>query len=211
MKNNLLPIAKSGILYVACATFVSVIFYIIDFELLSFLSFLLAIFFIYVFRNPEREVMHFEELSVLSPADGVVVSIDELDETSGYRYKVQIDGSYSNPALLRTPFSSLVTDVTLTRGSKLSNRVDLASKLNENLSITFEDNSSNSVKVSHMVKQTFFDIESDIIKKQKLYQGTRYATMVNGITTIYLPQNFRLNIKEGNELKASESLIGYFS
>jgi len=53
-------------------------------------------------------------------------------------------------------------------------------------------------------------IEVESLKPHSLYQGARYGVMVNGITTLYLPENFRLNISTNDELTASETLIGYF-
>ena len=62
-----------------------------------------------------------------------------------------------------------------------------------------------------MLKQSFDEIRIAAKESQSLLQGSRYGVMISGVTTIYLPQNFRLNINIGSELKASESLIGYFS
>jgi phosphatidylserine decarboxylase len=70
--------------------------------------------------------------------------------------------------------------------------------------------SSNKIKVLHKLKQSFKSIDIDIQESQSLMQGARYGLMVNGITTIYLPHNFRLNVGIGSELVASETLIGYF-
>jgi len=35
--------------------------------------------------------------------------------------------------------------------------------------------------------------------------------MMSGISELYLPKNFRLNISQGDEVKASQTLLGYFS
>ncbi len=211
MKTNLLPISKYGIKYVGCALGVFVIFSIIDLEFLALIFFAAALFFSYVFRNPERELPHFGEASVVSPVDGTVLSIEEIKDDEEYRYKVRIEGDFFTTSLLRVPMNSSLKDIFVNRGAKLSNLSSLSEKLNENAELVFEDNNLNKVKILHMSKQTFNDIHTDIIKKQKLYQGSRYGTMVNGITTMYLPENFRVNLKEGNEIKASQSLVGYFS
>lgn len=47
--------------------------------------------------------------------------------------------------------------------------------------------------------------------KESLKQASRYGFISNATTTIYLPQNFRVNVAVGSELKGSETLIGYFS
>jgi len=210
MKNNLLPVAKEGWKFVFYSALAFVIFSVLDLEFLGFLAFLTTLMFVFVYRNPERDVPTFQEASVVSPVDGVVLSIEELEDDE-YAYKVQIEGSYLDVAVLRAPFSSLVEEFNITRGTKLPKFNPLAYKLNENATIIFKDTANNKIKISHRLKQSFDEIKIDIFKEQKFQQGSRYGVMVDGVTTIYLPQNFRLNISVGNQVKASESLIGYFS
>lgn len=90
MRNNLLPIAKEGWSYVIGAVVAFIIFTFFDFDFLEFLAFLATLFFVFVFRNPEREYAIYQENSVVSPVDGTVVSIEELhnDEHKGYKVEV---------------------------------------------------------------------------------------------------------------------------
>ena len=87
----------------------------------------------------------------------------------------------------------------------------MAKKLNENAEIIYKNTQNQKIKVSHMLKQSFDEIHINIQESQKLSQGSRYGVMINGITTIYLPQNFRLNITQGSKVRASQTLVGYFS
>ncbi|WP_455756800.1 phosphatidylserine decarboxylase [Sulfurimonas sp.] len=210
MKNNLFPIAKEGWNYIAYSFVAFVVFSILDLDFFEFISFLLMLSLIFVFRNPERELPRFGDNSVVSPVDGSVLSIEEA-QTSDYAYKVTIESSYTDVAILRAPMNAKMNSISKQSGTRLSSNSLLSNKLNENATIIFEDENSNKVKIYHMLKQSFSEIKIDAIKSQKLFQSSRYGVMVDGITTIYLPQNFRLNITVGNELNASESLIGYFS
>ncbi len=210
MKSNLLPIAKEGWNYILSAILAFVIFSFLDLNFLEFISFLAIIFFIFVFRNPERENKIFQESSVTSPVDGIVTKIEELDDNE-YGYKVDIDSSYFNVSLLRVPLTSSVTSLELRRGSRLSSLSHLSTLINENAEIVFSDKNSNSIKVIHRLNKSFKSIDIDAKKSQDLYKGSRYGLMINGITTIYLPKNFRLNISVGSNLIASEDLVGYFT
>jgi len=212
MRNNLLPIAKEGWSYVVGAVVAFMIFTFFDFTFLAFLAFLATLFFIFVFRNPEREYVVYQENSVVSPIDGTVVSIEELHNDEHKGYKVEIDTSYFNVALLRVPFTSTLEDIRVSKGARLSAYSSLSNSINENAELIFNDlKSSNKIRVVHKLKQSFKAIDIDIIKAQNLIQGGRYGLIINGITTLYLPENFRLNIGLGSELSASESLIGYFT
>jgi len=212
MKNNLLPIAKEGWNYLAASLLLMFIFTLLNFDFLQFFAFLATLFFIFVFRNPERQNMLYQESSVVSPADGTIVSIQEIEDEDGYAYKVDIDSTYLNVSLLRSPFTSTLEQVELYRGTKLSHANTLSKALNENATLLFvEKNSNNKVKITHTLKESFKDINLDVVKSQNIQQGARYGLMINGVTTLYLPQNFRLNVNVGAELLACETLLGYFT
>ena len=211
MKNNLLPIAKEGWNYIAFSVALFVVSYILHLEFLQLFSFVLLLFFLFVFRNPERELPNFEENSVLCPVDGEVTSIDAL-ENSEFAYKVTINTTYKDVAVLRTPMNAMIALLEKNNGTRLSLDDALARKTNENVNVIFQDTNENKMKVSHIVKRSLCGIEVESIKEGlNVVKSSRYGIMVNGITELYLPSNFRLSLILGEETKASESLVGYFS
>ncbi len=210
MKNNLLPVSQAGFKAIGCGLVVLVLSLGFDFNFLAFIAFAVTILLIFVYRNPEREMLVFQEQSVLSPVDGKVVSIEDIQD-SEYAYKVIIDSTYADIGVLRVPMNSIAEEVSLVKGAKLAQDSLLATKINENATLVFKDSLSNRVKINHLSKQSFADISITSIKSQNVLQTTRYGFMTNGLTTLYLPHNFRVNVSTGNELTGSETLIGYFS
>ena len=210
MKSNLLPIASAGFKYIASAFLVFIIFSIFDIEFFALISFILMIAFAFIFRNPEREVPSFENNSLVSPVDGKIISIEDIQD-SEYAYKLEIDSTYLDVGVLRVPFDSTLKSVVKMNGARLANTTTLSADINENAEIIFVDENSNSVKVVHKLKRSFDDITIDVKNTQNLKQASRYGVMINGTTTIYLPKNFRLNVTLGSELEGSQTLIGYFS
>lgn len=210
MKNNLLPVAKEGWNYTLSALLLFIVFTLLDLDFLQFLAFIATAFFIFVFRNPEREHPYYQENSVVSPVDGVVSSIDELNDDK-YAYRLEIDSNYLNVSQLRVPFSSTLQNIEKQSGARLSKYAFLSKSINENIELTFIDKNSNRLKIIHRLKQSFIGIQTKAVKSQNLYQGSRYGLMLNGITALYLPKNFRLNVNVGTELTASETLVGYFT
>ncbi len=208
--NNLFPIAKEGFRYIIYAVIAYIIFDILDFDTFEFLSFLSIISLICLYRNPEREKPTFGEKSVVSPVDGKVLSISNVDNED-WAYKVEIGTRCRNVSILRVPMDSAVENISIKRGARLAGHIPLAKKLNENAEIIYKNTQNQKIKVSHMLKQSFDEIHINIQESQKLPQGSRYGVMINGITTIYLPQNFRLNITQGSKVRASQTLVGYFS
>lgn len=212
MKNNLLPIAKEGWNYVIGAVIAFLVFTLFNFDFLEFFSFLAMLFFLFVFRNPEREHLLYQEESVVAPVDGTVASIEEIVDDGYIGYRVVVEGSYLNVGLLRVPFTATIEDVTNKKGARLSGLSPLSETLNEQAELVFNDKKSlNKIKVIHRLKQSFAPLSIDAIVNQGMMQGGRYGLMVNGTTTLCLPKNFRLNVSVGSELVASETLIGYFT
>lgn len=212
MKNNLLPIAKEGWNYVIGSVIAFLVFALLDFDFLEFFSFLAILFFLFVFRNPEREHLLYQEESVVAPVDGTVSSIEEIVDDGYIGYKVVIEGSYLNVGLLRAPFTATLEDVINKKGARLSGLSPLSETLNEQAELVFSDKKSlNKLKIIHRLKQSFAPINIDANANQTMMQGSRYGLMVNGTTTLCLPKNFRLNVSIGSELVASETLVGYFT
>ena len=208
--NNLLPVAKEGWKYLGYSLALSLLLFLVDLELLGFITFTIFIFFIYSFRNPERQLPVFEKSSVVSPSDGIVRAIVELED-SEYTYRVDIESSLLDVAVLRAPINGNVEAILQHNGTRVSNKSKLFSDINENVTLTFTDEESNSVKIRHTLKQSFSPLFIDVNSSDNIHQTARYGLMLNGITSIYLPRNFRINISVGKEVKASESLMGYFS
>ena len=210
MRANLLPIAQEGWKYIASTFAFLILFSLLDLDFLTLFTSLLLIAFLFLFRNPERQLPMFEKLSVVSPSDGVVKAIVELQE-SPYSYRVDIESTCLDVAVLRAPLSAKLESITKYNGTRVSKNSKLFNDTNENVVLVFVDENLNRLKIIHRLKQSFAPLFIEKIQSQNLQQTGRYGLLINGVTSIYLPNNFRLNVNVGNELKASESLIGYFS
>jgi len=210
MRSNLLPVSQAGFKPIGYGILFIIITLIFDFDFLSLIAFVATALLIFIYRNPEREILVFQEKSVLSPVDGKVVSIEDIQD-SEYAYKITIDSTYADIGVLRVPMNAVIEELSLVKGAKLAEETTLARKINENSTLVFKDASSNRVKVKHILKQSLTDITISSIESQKVLQTTRYGFMANGLSTLYLPHNFRVNVSVGREVIASETLIGYFS
>ncbi|ADN09774.1 phosphatidylserine decarboxylase [Sulfurimonas autotrophica] len=210
MKNNLFIVSKNGYKYIAYALLTAIIFGILDLEFFSLLSFALALFFIYSFRNPERELSLLDDKAVVSPVDGVVKAIDEI-KNGQYVYRVLVESNYMNVGVLRVPLSGHLESTKVIRGARTSKKSKLFYDLNETAELVFVDAHNNRVKVLHRLKQSFAPVNIEVSKNEPLYKGSRYGYAINSMSELYLPKNFRLDIKPNSEIQASHSLIGYFS
>ncbi len=210
MSNNLFPVAKEGLVYILSSAIAFLFFSVIDADFLAIIAFVLLIASIYSFRNPERALVHFDEKSLLCVCDGVVRSIEELTEDK-YAYKIIIESSLEDVAVLRVPFAGKMLQAKHTKGTKISKQSSVFDDLSESIAIDFEDDFGNKIHILHQAKQGVFPLFSEISSQERLAQTTRYGFAQNIRTSLYLPKNFRVSTSVGKRVKASESLIGYFS
>ena len=210
MRSNLLPVAKESLKYLYSFSIAFIIFMVLDFEILALGAFIGLIYIAYSFRNPERQLPLFEMNSVLSSSDGIVTSITELIDDE-YAYKIEIESNCTDVGLLRAPLNAKVVRIDLYNGTRVSKKSKLFNDTNENVTLVFEDEKNHKVKIVHRLKKSFAPLYIDVRESKNIHQTSRYGLMVNGTTSIYLPSDFRLNVTVRNELKASETLLGYFS
>lgn len=210
MYNNLLPIMREAFKPLSIAVAGFLVASILGSEILEFLFFISFVLIVYMYRNPERLTPSFQEASIVSPVDGVINALEEIEDAE-YGYMLEIQSGYFDVGVLRFPFTGRVLSSDLQRGARLSSRFSLSAKLNENTTLIFEDKESNRLKLVHTLKQSFEDLHIDLDASAEITQGRRYGFMLYGVTKIYLPRNFRMGLKIGDEVRASDSLLGYFT
>ena len=209
MKNNLFPISQIGLKYMAYSFAFFTLFVIFDFDFFALVSFVFVLLFAYIYRNPERELNIFEKNSFLAPVDGEVIAITEITDED-YGYKIAVESNYLDVCVLRAPHDSKLESVFVQKGARLSLDSALAQSLNENVVLVFSNANASKVKIKHILKQSITTFDINMKESQFVHQTARYGTMPNGMSEIYIPRNFRLNINVGNKLHASQTLMGYF-
>lgn len=182
----------------------------IGFELSTFILLLILAFILYIHRNPERIATFGQNGSILSCIDGDVkeiISIEKSPIDGKPGFEIIIESGYLDVSILRAPVNSIMSVEKLRRGATLSLKSSV-SELNETADVRFAS-SIGDVMVRHTLdpwtRPLRFAIEGEIGQNQ------RYGFMLSGKTSIFLPSNSRVAIKEGMSLKAGESVVGFFS
>lgn len=210
MNNNLLIFNKHSLKYVGFSFLAFVIFLIIDLDLFALVTFAFMVFSAYVFRNPEKLLLSDEHNSVVSPVDGTIIDIEDIEDAQ-YAYKVDINSNYFDVSFLRAPFNAKVESLNIVRGARLGKNSKLFESLNEYVNLVFIDNNDNKIKVVHKLTRSFAPLFLDIAVNDALIKSSSYGVMLSGVTTIYLPHSFNLDTKVGNKVSASETLLGSFA
>ena len=180
---------------------------------ITFFTFLFLstfIFLMYIHRNPERISSYAQEGAILSPLDGHVKEIASIENSpidGKPGFEVIIESNYKDTAVLRAPISSTMSIDKLCRGSMLCLNSPLK-ELNETADVRFAS-SVGDILIRHTLgswtRPLRFGVEGEIMQNQ------RYGFMINGKSSVFLPSNSRVAIKEGMSLVAGESVLGFFS
>lgn len=211
INNDTFIIARDGFKCIAASIVLMLFFMVIDADGLTFLSFVLVLLTLWAYRNPERVTPYLQEDSIVSVADGVIRSIETLEDDKGESsYKIVIRSGFFDTSILRVPFACKVKETATVHGARLSSSLPLSKKLNEQSRIVFGTDDKQ-VRVSHNLQLASVGIKNRLIENYPVIQGMRYGLMAKGDTTIILPGNSRVAVKVGQSVRAGETLIGFFS
>ncbi len=212
--NNSFIIAQEGWKYLLGSAGAYILFALMDIDLLQNLSVVIFIASAYLYRNPERNVPEYQKSSIVSPVDGKISAVETVDscpEMDGVCQKITIRSGCFDTSLLRMPIDATVEKLDHRHGIRLSLKRDKARELNEMAIMSLSDEQGHKVVVEHLLAQSPDSISLTISTDQKLRQGARYGLLVKGTHTLYLPESSVLSVKAGDDLRAGESFLGYFS
>lgn len=202
-------IAKDAFPYIVILSGLTALSYMLFVPLAIILG-LLLLFVVFFFRNPPRKIPQ-DESFVLSPADGKVMYIDEIEETEFFNCKVKrvsIFLSVFNVHINRSPIEGEVKYMSYRPGKFLPAFKSHASELNERNTVGIKGK-----KISVLVHQITGLIARRIVcwvkQDEKLERGQRFGLIKFGsCTEILLPQNVELRVKPGDKVVGGKSIIG---
>jgi phosphatidylserine decarboxylase len=170
---------------------------------------LVALWVPWFFRDPEREGPRGDQL-VISPADGKVVLIREVDEPSfirGKALRVSVFMNIFSVHVNRYPVAGTVKYVHYNPGKFLNAAVEKSSLENEQSSVGVE---SNGARV--LVRQIAGLVARRIITYSKdgdtAAQGQRFGIIRFGSRVdVFVPTTWKLKVKEGDQAQAGLTIL----
>ena len=212
MTNHHQPVAKEGYLFIGLFGSVTLVLALLGWTVPAFLLLALTLFTIYFFRNPERHAPQ-DPNAVVSPADGRVVFVGEVDETRFVHtrmLKVSVFMSVFNVHINRVPFAGKVVDLFHEKGSFLNAALDKASECNECCGMLMETSSGQRFLVVQVAGLIARRIVCYPHIGMTLEKGMRYGLIRFGSRVdLYLPPNWQVNVRPGDKVVGGETLIGY--
>ncbi len=210
-------IAREGYPFIIPLVLLTVFLAFIGLSGIALFFFLAACFVTWFFRNPERKIPQGSGL-VVSPADGRILKIEEIEEsgenalTKGRRRKVSIFMNVFDVHVNRIPFEGTVSAVRYHKGRFLSADLDKASELNEKNAILIRTDAGADIQVIQIAGLIARRIVCWIKEGMYVNKGQRFGMIRFGSRVeVVLPVEAKVTIKPGDRVKAGETPIGWLT
>ncbi|HOK39919.1 MAG TPA: phosphatidylserine decarboxylase family protein [bacterium] len=219
MKRNF-PILEEGWYYIIPSFILMLIFwYISDVngtlfsKLIFFVSIIYFALVLNFFRDPERNINLKNRKLIVSPADGTITKIEYNIEEKEYRkepsIRVSIFMSVTDVHIQRMPIDGVIEYMNYKKGEFKSVLNEDAQLNNEKLLTGIKTENNEKITVVQIAGLIARRIVSLLKINDKVKQGERIGYIRFGSRVdIYLPQNTKLFVIEGQEVKGNLTIIG---
>ncbi len=204
-------IHTEGYKFIVIAVFLTIIFLIIN-NFLGLIGILLTVWVYYFFRDPERVIIG-DDSYLVSPADGEVIKVEEVDgpkelglENKKFK-KISIFMNVFDCHVNRTPCSGIVEDILYKPGKFLNASLDKASEDNERNYYKIKDKHGNDIVVVQIAGLVARRIVCETNKNQELSQGDRIGMIRFGSRADVYYENYEPLVKVGQLAISGETLL----
>lgn len=205
------PVVREGYIYIAAALFLAVVMYF-GFGVAVAVPFVvLACYFTYFFRNPDRTIPTDEHL-VVSPADGTVQDVVELEDddfVKGPCTKIIIFLSVFNVHVNRSPIAGEIKCQKYVCGRFRPAYKDEVGFENERHMLGIENERGFRVTVTQIAGILARRIVSWVTLDDNMSKGQVYGLIKFGsCTELVVPRNVEVLVKKGDKVRGGESVLG---
>jgi phosphatidylserine decarboxylase len=212
VRNQNQPVASEGYPFIALFAFITLVFALLGWGFLTLLLLGLTLFTVYFFRNPERCIPQ-EPGSVLSPADGKVIFVGEVQEERYFQdrvVKVSIFMSVFNVHVNRVPFGGKVVDMFYNKGEFFNASLDKASLQNEQAGLLIETDGGQRllvVQIAGLIARRIvtYPVVGDLLERGQRYGLIRFGSRVD----VYFPPGANVLATVGDHTVAGETILAY--
>jgi phosphatidylserine decarboxylase len=203
-----LRIVRDGLPFIISPAILTAVFLVFGIWIGAGIFLLLTVFMAYFFRDPRREITTDQSL-IVSPADGRVKVVKEIEAGSDNSMKlVSIFLSPLDVHINRAPIAGQVKDVTYTKGKFLIATNNDASLVNEQNVLTIQGE-----RITVVCKQIAGILARRIVCWKKagdtVQLGERFGLIkFSSRTDLILPGTVEVVVSEGMRVKGGISIIG---
>jgi phosphatidylserine decarboxylase len=204
-------IAAPGYSFIIASGAVAFLAWLIGWGFLAVLGALAGLFFLYFFRDPERAVPP-EAETIVSPADGKVILVDEVQEKKflhGPAKRVAIFMNVFDVHVNRSPVAGVVATAEHKTGRFLAAFKEEAEAANEQQATLLTADNGNQVLVVQIAGLLARRIVPFRRPGDHLSKGERLGMICFGSRVdLYLPVHCEIMVRKGDRLQAGKSVVG---
>ena len=205
------PIHTEGYKFLVIAVFITIVLMVFS-SFFGTIGLLLTVWVYYFFRDPERVVIE-DDNYLVSPADGEVIKVEEVDgpkevglENKRFK-KISIFMNVFDCHVNRTPCAGTVEDILYKPGKFLNASLDKASEDNERNYYKIKDTSGNNIIVVQIAGLIARRIVCETNNGQTLSQGERIGMIRFGSRADVYYENYEPLVKVGQKAISGETLL----
>jgi len=205
------PIHTEGYKFLVIAVFITIVLMVFS-SFLGTIGLLLTVWVYYFFRDPERVIIE-DDNYLVSPADGEVIKVEEVDgpkevglENKKFK-KISIFMNVFDCHVNRTPCAGTVEDILYKPGKFLNASFDKASEDNERNYYKIKDISGNNIIVVQIAGLIARRIVCETNNGQTLNQGERIGMIRFGSRADVYYENYEPLVKVGQKAISGETLL----
>lgn len=209
MRKPHIPLAPEGVPFLALAAFSSLFFALLAWWIPALLFWLLTIFALNFFRDPER-VAPIEKDVAASPADGKIVLMQHCPDpfTGQNRMRISVFMNVFSVHVNRAPIACVVESLRYMPGAFFNASFDKASEKNERCQWLLKDASGRDWSMVQIAGLIARRIVCRAEPGDRLAMGERLGMIRFGSRVdLYLPDEFVPAVKIGDQVFAGETVI----
>ena len=204
-------IHAEGYKFLVIAGIITIVFYIFS-NFLGLIGLVLTIWVYYFFRDPERVIIDNDNYLV-SPADGEVIKVEEVDgpkelglENKKFK-KISVFMNVFDCHVNRTPCAGKIEEILYKPGKFVNASLDKASEDNERNYFKIKDPHNNDIIVVQIAGLVARRIVCESNKDQELKQGDRIGMIRFGSRADIYYENYEPLVKVGQKAISGETLV----
>ena len=204
-------IHAEGYKFLVIAGIITIVFYIFS-NFLGLIGLVLTIWVYYFFRDPERVIID-DDNYLVSPADGEVIKVEEVDgpkelnlENKRFK-KISVFMNVFDCHVNRTPCAGKIEEILYKPGKFVNASLDKASEDNERNYFKIKDPHNNDIIVVQIAGLVARRIVCESNKDQELKQGDRIGMIRFGSRADIYYENYEPLVKVGQKAISGETLL----
>lgn len=207
-----IPVAKEGYPFIGYAAFCTLILALLGLPVATIISFIVTTFVLCFFRDPERFTPPGED-ALVSPADGKVIGVETIQENGfieGKVLKISIFMNVFNVHVNRIPINGTVEKIVYKPGKFYSADSAKGGLENEYCAAIIRTPQGKSLAFVQIAGLIARRIVCWLEPGDEVIRGRRFGLIRFGSRVdLYLPTETNVIIKEGDKVRAGETVLGY--